>query len=276
MAYKTIMLSLNEITALPQLLQTGVSLATRFKAHVKGIYVIPAVQIFGAEAYAFSTTVFDGNNLFFKDREAKVREQFEHAMKSEGLTFDFQSVNSDFPDIASAIMDEARAVDLVVMASMVKKSDDPVEDDLVERVAIGCGRPVLVVPAMGKSNLSFDDVIIGWDGGREAARAVFDALPLLVKSRLCHVCTVNAPADATVPGAVLAESLDRHGIKVETMKLVSAKTNAGEALLRAADEMGSGLIVMGCYGHSRFTEMVFGGTTRHVLSHIERPILLSH
>jgi len=276
MAYKTIMVCLNEITALPILLQAATTLGTKFKAHVKGLYVIPAVQVFGAEAYAMTPSVFDGNNLFFKDRQAKVREEFESAMKMQGLTFDFQAIESEYPDISSTIIDESRSFDLVLMVAVPKTPNDPVEDDLVERVAIGSGRPVLVIPAQGKTELNFDDVLIGWDSGREAARAVFDALPLLVKSKHCHICTINAPTDGTVPGATLAENLARHGIRVETEKVVSDKGSSGEALMRAAADLGCGLVVMGCYGHSRFAELVFGGTTRHVLRHVERPILLSH
>jgi nucleotide-binding universal stress UspA family protein len=33
---------------------------------------------------------------------------------------------------------------------------------------------------------------------------------------------------------------------------------------------------LGAYGHSRFSEMVFGGATRHVLHHLDLPVLMSH
>jgi nucleotide-binding universal stress UspA family protein len=38
----------------------------------------------------------------------------------------------------------------------------------------------------------------------------------------------------------------------------------------------SDLLVMGCYGRSRLREMVLGGVTRHVLSHLNIPVLVSH
>ena len=51
----------------------------------------------------------------------------------------------------------------------------------------------------------------------------------------------------------------------------------GEGLLRLAEEHGSGLIVMGAYGHSRMGEMLFGGTSRALLNASSGPALaLSH
>jgi hypothetical protein len=33
---------------------------------------------------------------------------------------------------------------------------------------------------------------------------------------------------------------------------------------------------MGCYGHSRLTDLLFGGATRHILRHMTIPVLMSH
>jgi nucleotide-binding universal stress UspA family protein len=33
---------------------------------------------------------------------------------------------------------------------------------------------------------------------------------------------------------------------------------------------------MGCYGHSRLREFVFGGASAHVLKHMSIPVLMSH
>lgn len=35
-------------------------------------------------------------------------------------------------------------------------------------------------------------------------------------------------------------------------------------------------MVMGCYGHSRLSEFVFGGATRYILRHMTIPVLMSH
>jgi nucleotide-binding universal stress UspA family protein len=56
----------------------------------------------------------------------------------------------------------------------------------------------------------------------------------------------------------------------------STEGSVGDALLALADELGSDLLVMGCYGHSRLREMVLGGTSRIVLRSARLPVLMSH
>ena len=46
MAYRTILVSLNELNRLPQLLSAVATIARNFNAHVSGLYVIPAVQLY--------------------------------------------------------------------------------------------------------------------------------------------------------------------------------------------------------------------------------------
>jgi nucleotide-binding universal stress UspA family protein len=50
----------------------------------------------------------------------------------------------------------------------------------------------------------------------------------------------------------------------------------GETLLSCAAEFGADLLVMGSYGHRRWREFIFGGASRHVLTHARLPVLMSH
>ena len=100
---------------------------------------------------------------------------------------------------------------------------------------------------------------------RLAARAAFDALPLLQRAQHVQVLTIEeeerqegAPADAEI-----AAALKRHGINVTATTISAAGTSAGEEIHRRAAE-NSGLLVMGAYGHSRFRQFAFGGVTRHI------------
>ena len=36
------------------------------------------------------------------------------------------------------------------------------------------------------------------------------------------------------------------------------------------------LVVMGCYGHSRMSERIFGGTSRSALARLPLPVLMVH
>jgi len=73
----------------------------------------------------------------------------------------------------------------------------------------------------------------------------------------------------------LCTALARHGITCEAVA-ASSDGNVGATLLNQTIEYRADLLVMGCYGHSRLGEFVFGGATRHVLSHMTIPVLMSH
>jgi hypothetical protein len=50
-ALRSILVSLNDIAQVPSLLAATRYLATRFNAQVKGLYIIPAVQIYPMMGY---------------------------------------------------------------------------------------------------------------------------------------------------------------------------------------------------------------------------------
>ena len=277
MSYKTIMVCLNEISANDRLLDVARALAAKFKSHVKGLYVIPGVQLYAGVAAGMGPIAYDGYRVFFEKQLPKVKAAFESAMQADGLTFDFQSVDSSQPDIASVVVDNSRSVDLIIMANGTRKAEEgAIDEGMVEMVAIGAGRPVLVVPDQGPFKFAIDDITLGWNDSKESARAAFDALPLLRAAKTVRITSIDNKQSGIVPGADLADSLARHGVKAEVSRVTSDGLGAGGALMRAASDTGSGLVVMGCYGHSRLTELVFGGATRHVLSNLDRAVLLSH
>ena len=47
-------------------------------------------------------------------------------------------------------------------------------------------------------------------------------------------------------------------------------------LLSRAADLRADLIVMGAYGHSRWSERILGGATRGVLQSMTAPVLMSH
>lgn len=280
MSYKTILVSLNEVGREPQLVAAAAQLGRLLGAHVTGLYVIPAVQVYPSVGFEAAPQVFEGNRTFFKDNAERIRQNFEAAMTREGLPFDFHQVDSRTPIIADEVISKGRCADVLIVSTTNPDEITGVERDFVEQVLMGAGRPVIVLPFKGEAQLNLDDVVLGWDGGREAARSAFDAVPLLKVAKKVRIVRVDPQKDpelrASVPGADLAETLARHGIKAETQGYPTEGADEGQALLRCADDCGAGLIVMGAYGHSRLAEFIFGGATRFVLTRLNRPVLMSH
>ena len=280
MSYKTILVSLNETGRLQELIAAAAKIGQSQGAHVAGLYVVPAVQVYPSVGFEAAPQVFEGNRSFFRENAQKVRQGFEEAMRREGLTFDFHLIDSRTPIIADEVITFGRSADVIIVSATNPDEITGVERDFVEQVIMGAGRPVLVLPFTGTAAVNLDDVVLGWDGGREAARSAFDALPLLKLARKVRVVRVDPQKDpalrASVAGADLAEALARHGITAEAQGFPTDGSDEGQALLRCADDCGAGLIVMGAYGHSRLTEFIFGGATRFVLTRMNRPVLLSH
>lgn len=280
MTYRTILVSLNEIGRLSETVAAGVRLARETGAHVSGLYVLPAVQVYPSVGFEAAPQVFEGNRSFFKEHAQRVKQTFEEAMRREALPYDFHQIDSATPLIADELIAAGRVADLVVVSATNPDEITGVERDLVEQVVMSVGRPVIVLPHKGDASLSLTEIVIGWNGGREAARATFDALPLLKKAAKVRVVWVDpqkAPSlRGSVAGADLAEALSRHGVKAEAQGYPTDGLDEGQALMRCAEDTGAGLIVMGAYGHSRLAEFIFGGATRFILTRMVRPVLMSH
>jgi len=137
----------------------------------------------------------------------------------------------------------------------------------------------LIVPSKGEFSHVGKKVLISWDASRGATRAVTDAIPLLQHADVVQVAVFNAEERVTAhgedPGADLALYLARHGIKVEVLQQQTVR-DVGGALLSLAIELGTDLIVMGGYGHSRFRQMLLGGVTRSVMAGMTIPVMMSH
>ncbi len=216
-----------------------------------------------------------------------MREQARSALAAFGA----QCQASNLPSFEARLIDDevgaglalhARAADLAILGQ--PEPDRPALSDLAADVIIHSGRAVLVLPP-ARSAATFERVVLAWDGGREAARALQLALPLLRLAGKVDIALFEPAAGAPrLADAMLADPrpwLLRHGIAatldVHTPgqhRLLSRRNEVGERLLTVAS--GADLIVMGAYGHSRFREAILGGVTRTVLEGSAVPLLMAH
>jgi nucleotide-binding universal stress UspA family protein len=186
-----------------------------------------------------------------------------------------------YDDAYGGLVLQSRYADLLVVGQA--DSEDPATgallQDLPESVILNGCCPVLVVPFAGHFAAIGNTVLVAWDGGMQAARAIRQALPLLA----CASRVVVAIADPVIgddehgeePGADIALYLARQGVAVEVL-VVASGGDVGESLLAAADRVQADLLVMGAYGHARLREIMLGGATRTILQAATLPVLLSH
>lgn len=147
---------------------------------------------------------------------------------------------------------------------------------IAEHLLFGSGRPLLLVPEEESLPTSLDHVAIAWDGRATANRAIYDAMPLIV--RATHVTVLTAGSDKDIAPAsidALIHYLQRHAAEPRLVQADSSNQGIALDLQTAALSEKANLLVMGAYGHSRLREFILGGATSGVLDRAAMPVFMS-
>lgn len=255
----------------------AVSLAETFEAHVLGVAfayepVIPGSVMGGIPPEFIETQRAESEKAA---RAALAR--FEAATKRSGLSAETRVLTASISAAAEQLGRIARRFDIAVVGQ--PERDKSMPDEVIdEGVLFESGRPVIFVPYIFKGAAKLDRVMVCWDGGRAATRAVADSLPLLKKAKQVEIVIVatGRPKSDEVPGADLGQHLARHGLKVDVKRITSPDIDVPSTILSYAADSSADMIVMGGYGHSRLREFVLGGATRGLLESMTVPVLMSH
>jgi nucleotide-binding universal stress UspA family protein len=248
------------------------ALADRHKAHISGLFV-NAYPGFSVSADAAGTGAIAMAEIVERaiadgDRDAQAISERMNRLVAPN---DFQRIDAVIDQAGFQAARAARHADLFI--ALRPAGDTPRWTGLIENVLFGSGRGVLLA-APERDPGPIKTIVIGWNGSREAARAVAEAMPFLEKaSKVIVVTAEKDPADDALDTRI-ARHLDRHGVKVTLNELRS--NDPGQAILAEAKSSDADLIVAGGYGHSRLREWVLGGVTRTLLEHARAPLLLAH
>lgn len=143
----------------------------------------------------------------------------------------------------------------------------------------GAGKPVLMLGEQDRvSPLAPGNAIIAWDGGREAARAVQAALPLLQDAECVTLMVIEDSGEFELDDSarLLGHHLQRHGVETAIERVAPAGRFVTHAFAEHVADRNPDLLVMGAYGHTRLRERLFSGVTRTALSELHTPLLLAH
>lgn len=280
MAYKTILVHLHDKRRAHRMLEAVMPLARQMDAHLSALSVVPPYVIIPAlDGAGGAITIDDHRNTYRTDMLA-LKTLFLSSAKGQALRSEWHEADAEFSTVAGSIIEQGRTADLIV-ASQKDPSwsySNMIEEP--ERIAIESGRPLLLIPNSGKAGLAVKRVTIAWNGRREAARAVFDALPILKLANEVNVVCIDPEQDRVATGDAPADgictTLARHGIKCQASQGSAVGSDVGTELLRQAMVFGSDLLVTGCYGHSRLREFILGGASRGILENMKLPVLMSH
>jgi nucleotide-binding universal stress UspA family protein len=251
------------------------ALAQAFKAHVTALFVN------GLPGFAISADAAGTGAVYMAELLEEAMADGDRLAKDIKKRLERLSPNHEMlridavPDTAGLQASvAARYSDLFVTVRPSDGSDEGMRwMGLVELVLFGSSRGVCLIPD-GRPANPIKRIVIGWNGSREAARAVAEAMPFLRKAAKVVVLTAERDPDADDLDTRLARYLDRHGVKA-TLHDVRSRDPA-DAILAEATAIEADMIVIGAYGHSRLREWMLGGVTRDLLLRSPLPLLLAH
>jgi nucleotide-binding universal stress UspA family protein len=279
---KNILVPTEHNSSMQSALDTALLLARKFDSRIEGFALRPAVaDLVAMDPDSGLTMVAVKENDAEMVRQAE--DMFRSFMEQYGIS---KSVDGAGPaKLSSAWLDSApsghdfvgsygRVFDIIVLARPGDEWQSPSMVTL-ESALFESGRPVLIAPPESPRSLA-TNVLVAWNNSTEQARTMADAMPLLRQAQRVTICTVEGSTVAGPNGEQMARSLAFNGIAAEPITLKQTKRNAGETLLNKAEELGCDLIVKGAYTQSRLRQMIFGGTTRHILANARLPVLMAH
>ena len=208
------------------------------------------------------------------DPGSATRRMFADATKEAGISAIFAPAEKS--DEGEAL---SHCVDLMIAPGPESLAHSSIRGGALDRALLESGVPMLILPPDWKPGPVGDNIVIAWNAGREAMRAVHDAMPLLERAKKVTLFAFSSrPSGLRRSAQTLADHLAAHGVKTEH---ISDWTNTGdltavEALFASLDTQDADLIVAGAFGHSKLYEGVFGGVTMDLMHQQSLPVLMSH
>lgn len=269
MAYKDILVHLDGGDRDGLRVEAALALGRRFGGRVTGLF---------ARSEHFGPSVVARRSSEAFETAAKASER-RFAEAADGTGVDarwWRLAHGDPGHVTGEMVVSARFADLVVLGQHHEGKDAP--EDLAEHVILNSGRPALLLPAVGTYPAIGANVLVAWNGGREASRALHDAMPFLETAKAVEMLTVRGQrpggGDEAVPPLSIADHLAAHGVTVAREVLAGEDIGVMDLILSRAFDQGADLLVMGAHGgyHLPFFR---GAGTRHILRHMTLPVLMA-
>jgi len=278
---KSILVPIENIEGMTSTLETALLLARLRGSYIEGFPLRFAISEFIAidPAGSIPLETYRQDSL---EEAATAQRMFEAFMQernvprasgpTSGLSFGWLD---NAPAGESFVGSYGRVFDVTVLmrpnANTVGLHNRAIESSLFES-----GRAVLLAPPTPPAQIG-TTVMVHWNGSPEQARTTAFAMPLLREAR--RVIVLSVVGGQGVPGPSAEQKvtqLRRNGVAAELMNVGLEGRSTGERVLAAAKAQGCDLLVKGAYTQSRLRQMIFGGTTSHILANAELPVLMAH
>lgn len=270
MAFKDILLHMDDSPQCLTRLDLAISLALKHKANLTGLYV--TCQFPYTPQKKGKKRKADIAEALFKEKTSP------SGIKTRWQWVDSQVIGTNMSDLITL---QAYYHDLVILGQTDQHSSEYCPQvDLPERVVFGSGRAVMVVPYAVSCSTVGERVMVAWNAGRESARAVNDALPILEKAKQVEVlniaATSNDVGESDISCANICAHLEHHNVKIRSEQVIAAKSKIGDLLLNLLSDEGADLLVMGAFKQTKRSTLALGPVAKHLLRYSSVPLLMSH
>ena len=280
MSFKTILVPIEQYDLMDSTLQTALLLARQFDSYIEGFALrvpIPAAFAIGD----VGAVPIEALKQDIEESEKRSRSLFESFMREHGVPRggDTKALSSGWlegaPEGDHFVGSHGRVFDAIVLGKPGRDPSGPRMTTL-ESALFESGRPVLIAPPSPRPQMG-TNVLIAWNCSTEQARATAFAMPILKRANRVIVLTVEGGAAVPGPtGQQLCRYLQLNEVPAKPLTVGLEGRLTGEVILAHAKALGCDLLIKGAYTQSRLRQMIFGGTTRYILSNAELPVLMAH
>ncbi|MEQ8392844.1 MAG: universal stress protein [Thalassospira sp.] len=285
MAIRTILAPVAGTAIDQRVLHTAFRMAKRFDAHLEALFVAAepqdAIPIVGeGMSGLIIEEMIRAAETETAKRETNGKASYKAALEAAGIEVSEASSTENKATCAwrkdngredETVARRGRLFDLVVIGRDPKEASASLTFDAA---LMETGRPILVAPENAPATVG-EKVMIAWNGGVEAARAVTSAMPLLRTAQEVTIVSIGDVPYGRASGTALAEQFRWHGVDAKVVDNTESG-HVASALISEAEKCGADTIVLGAYSHSRFKEMILGGVTQDMLAKCALPLWIMH
>jgi len=274
MPVKTILLHMAPTESRHERFRVALDMAKRYGAHLEIAYMVTPVsmpaQVRGRGA---SSAYIAEAQQIAREKAVAIETEITEECKEAGVSWSWEILEGNHNEL---LAERSHYADIVIVhedhgVSLEDYIGLHTPDDLLMMAVC----PVLVLPKRRKIKILGHRVMLAWKDCRQAANVVHKGLSFLQEAEKVYVLTCDRPHHRFEAGRDINTYLERHGVAVEPVSDV-AGGDVGDVILSYAHDLQIDLLMMGAYGHSRWREIVLGGTTHHILKSIPVPLLMSH
>jgi nucleotide-binding universal stress UspA family protein len=277
---KTILVPIEPSRLMNSTLETALLLAQKFNSYVEGIALLLQSNI-SIPIEPLASIPFSPNKENAAKAAKLARSAFEKFMQDHGVSSSRTAKTcpsfgwlDETPKDDRFVSSYGRVFDIIVLGRPGVETGDP-QMSTIEAALFGSGRPILLAPPRPLERIG-KNVLVAWNRSAGQARTISLAMPILQQANRVFVVSVE---DGRVPGPTreqLIQYFQVHDISAEPLTVSPDRCSIAEVILNTASSLDCDLLIKGAYTQGRFRQMIFGGTTSHILANASLPVFMAH